>query len=153
MDFVCMFDQLKLGEQRQMCIWIYFEFKFEVHLQMTLQLTSFKWNCQHIVTMNITLQCWSCALALHYIYPLFDCLLDRRATGIGGHPLHWRYCYRTSSARKATPPFDHVDKNPFPSQSRLCMNRMITLSILLHSWTHILWMACHLVTVVSKPQS
>ena len=32
------------------------------------------------------------------------------------------------------PPFDHVDKNPFPSQSRLCMNRMITLlSILPHS--------------------
>ena len=25
------------------------------------------------------------------------------------------------------PPFDHVDKNPFPSLSRLCMNRMITL--------------------------
>ena len=25
------------------------------------------------------------------------------------------------------PPFDHVDKNPFPSQYRLCMNRMITM--------------------------
>ena len=25
------------------------------------------------------------------------------------------------------PPFDHVDKNPIPSLSRLCMNRMITL--------------------------
>ena len=23
------------------------------------------------------------------------------------------------------PPFDHVDKNPIPSQSRLCMKRMI----------------------------
>ena len=25
------------------------------------------------------------------------------------------------------PPFDHVDKNPIPSLSLLCMNRMITL--------------------------
>ena len=51
-------------------------------------------------------------------------------------------------------PFDHVDKDPFSSMSRLCMNRMITLlSILPHSLTHILCMAYHLVTVVSKPQS
>ena len=48
MDFVCMFDQFKLGEQRQMCIWHSFEFKFGVNLQMTLQCTSFKWNCQHM---------------------------------------------------------------------------------------------------------
>ena len=54
---------------------------------------------------------------------------------------------------KQPPPFDHVNKNPFPSQSRLCMNRMITLSILPHSQTHILCMAYHLVTVVSKPHS
>ena len=57
-------------------------------------------------------------------------------------------------SKASKPPFDHVDKYPFPSQSRLCMNRMITLlSILPHSWTHILCMTYHLVTVVSKPQS
>jgi len=56
MDFVFMFDQFKLGEQRQMCIWTSFEFKFGVNLQMPLQPTYFKWNCQHIVTMNTTLQ-------------------------------------------------------------------------------------------------
>src|SRR4051812_36116167 len=34
---------------------------------------------------------------------------------------------------KQPPPFDHVDKNLIPSLSRLCMIRMITLSILPHS--------------------
>ena len=51
-----MFDKFKLGEQSQMCIWSSFEFKFEVILQMNLQPTYFKWNFQHIVTMNTTLQ-------------------------------------------------------------------------------------------------
>ena len=56
MDFVFMFGQFKLGEQRQMCIWHSFEFKFGVNLQMTLQPTYFKSNCAHIATMKITLQ-------------------------------------------------------------------------------------------------
>ena len=56
MDFVFMFDQFKLVEKKQMCIWNYFNFKFEVILQIPLQCTSFKWNCPHITTMNITLQ-------------------------------------------------------------------------------------------------
>ena len=56
MDFVFMFEQFKLGEQRQMCIWSSFKFRFEVNLQMPLQPTSFKWNCPHNATMNTTLQ-------------------------------------------------------------------------------------------------
>ena len=56
MNLLFMFDLVKLGEQRQICIWSYFEFKFGVNLQMTLQPTSFKWNFPHIVTMNTTLQ-------------------------------------------------------------------------------------------------
>ena len=50
-----MFDQFKLGERCKTSICLCFEFKFEAHLQLTLQLASFKWNCQHIVTLNITL--------------------------------------------------------------------------------------------------
>src|SRR3954470_13103223 len=53
-DFVFMFDHFKMGEQWHMCIWILFKFKCGVNLQMTLHSTSLKWNCQHIVTMNIT---------------------------------------------------------------------------------------------------
>ena len=55
MDFVFMFDQFKLGEQKHMFIWTPFKFKFGVNLQIPLQHTSFKWNAQHIATMNITL--------------------------------------------------------------------------------------------------
>ena len=56
MDFVSMFEQFKLGEQWHKCIWILFKFQFGVNLQIPLQHTSFKWNFQHIATMNITLQ-------------------------------------------------------------------------------------------------
>src|SRR3954471_9489975 len=78
MGSVFMFDQFKLGEQCKRSIWLYFEFKFEVHLQMTLQLASFKWNCQHIVTMNITptilIMCLSIALYLYL--DCFVCSID-----------------------------------------------------------------------------
>ena len=56
MDFTFKFDKFQMGEQRQMCIWTSFKFKFEVNLQIPLQHTSLKWNAQHIGTMNITLQ-------------------------------------------------------------------------------------------------
>ena len=56
MDFVYIFDQLKLGKQWHLYIWNSFKFKFEVILQIPLQPTSFKWNCPHYATMNITLQ-------------------------------------------------------------------------------------------------
>src|ERR1041385_8646967 len=89
MGSVFMFDQLKLGEQCKTSIWLYFKFKFEAHLQMTLHLTSFKWNCNHIVTKNITISILIMCLSIaNKFIPLFDCLLDRRATGTGGHPLH-----------------------------------------------------------------
>ena len=55
MDFDFMFDQFKLGEQKHLSIWHYFEFKFGVNFQMTLHSTSFKWNCTNIATMNSTL--------------------------------------------------------------------------------------------------
>ena len=54
MDSVFMFDKVKLGEQWHLSIWLKFEFKFKVNLQMTLHSTSFKWNCTNIATMNIT---------------------------------------------------------------------------------------------------
>ena len=73
-----MFDQFKLGEQCKSSIWLQFEFKFEVHLQMTLHSTSFKWNCQHIVTMNITttilIMCLS--IALYLSLDCFVCSID-----------------------------------------------------------------------------
>src|ERR1043165_7176880 len=88
MGSVFMFDQFKMGEQCKTSIWLYFKFKFEAHLQMTLHLTSFKWNCTHLVTKNITISILiMCSSICKYIYTLFDCLLDRRATGTGGHPL------------------------------------------------------------------
>ena len=55
MHFVFMFDHFKMGEKWHMCIWTPFKFKFGDVLQIPLQCTYFKWNDQHIVTMNITL--------------------------------------------------------------------------------------------------
>ena len=126
-------------------IWIYFSNQ--------LQLTCEKLNLDHINTIHIM---WQHKHVLqHFIkfIPWFLCLLDRLATGTGGHPLCWRHHYRTSSARQAAPPLIMSIKTQFPL-FLLCMFRMITLCRFLPpSWTHILCMAYHLVTVVSKPQS
>ena len=122
-----------------------------------------KWLCNWLLLNGIanTLWPWTSHYNVDHVLehcitfmPCLFCLLDRRATGIGGHPLRWRYRYRTSSARQAAPPPLIMSiKTQFPL-FLLWMNRMITLCrFLLHSWTHILCMAYHLVTVVSKPQS
>ena len=77
-----------------------------------LQLKCDKLKLDHIITINI-IMCLSIAFYLSWLL----CLIDRSATGFGGHPLRWRPRYRISSARQAAPPFDHVDKIPFPSLS------------------------------------
>ena len=93
---------------------------------MTLQLTSFNWNCQHIVTMNITYNLdhvfEHCIIFIPW---LFVCSIEEQpepeATPFVEDP-------DTEPRQQGKqPPFDHVDKTPFPSLSRLCMNRMITL--------------------------
>ena len=110
-----------------------------------LQLRCDKLKLDHIITINIIM-----CLSIAFYLPWLLCLLDRRATGIGDHPLRWRYCYRTSSARQAAPPLIMLIKSHFPLLP-LCMIRMVTLyRFLPHSWTHILCMAYHLVIVVSK---
>ena len=53
MHFVFMDDHLKMGDKWNMCIWSPFKFKFGDVLQILLQWTCFKWNAQHISTMNI----------------------------------------------------------------------------------------------------
>ena len=45
MQFVFMFEQVYLGEQREQCIWNSFKLKFKFEFAMHLQYTSFKWNC------------------------------------------------------------------------------------------------------------
>ena len=94
---------------------------------MTLQLASFKWNCQHIVTMNITttilIMCLS--IALYLSLDCFVCSIDVQpepeATPFVEDPV-----IETSLARQATPPLIMSIKTQFPL-FLLCMNRMITL--------------------------
>ena len=69
-----------------------------------LQLTWCKWNLDHLNAIHIIWQhnhvLEHCNLFMLWLL----CLLsNRRATGIGGHPLRWRHFYRISSARQATP--------------------------------------------------
>ena len=120
--FFFMFYQFKLGEQWHLSIWLYFEFKFGVNLQMTLNSTSFNWNCQHIVTMNITLQSWSCVWALHLYLSLVChvCLIEVEPELEATPFLEDTVCEPRQQGKQT--PFDHVDKNPFPSQSRLCID-------------------------------
>ena len=121
-----------------MCIWSSFEFKFGVILQMTLQPTSFKWNCTHIATMNITLQQWSCECTLYFMLILcLPCLSNRSGAGTGGHPLRWRHCCVNPLGKASNPPLIMSIKNHFPLSLAYELSRMITLlSILPHSWTH-----------------
>src|ERR1041385_6852293 len=78
MGSVFMFDHFKMGEQCKTSIWLYFKFKFEAHLQMTLHLTSFKWNCTHIVTRNITISILIMCLSIanKFIPCLIVCSID-----------------------------------------------------------------------------
>ena len=55
MQYVFMFDQVCMGEQWQQSICIPFKFKMEFEFAKPLHSTSFKWNCAHIATMNITI--------------------------------------------------------------------------------------------------
>ena len=84
-----------------------------------LQIPHLNWNTFHIRshTLSFNLQPCDCALYLYWSLCLHCLLSNRRATGIRGHPLRWRPRYRNLVSKASSPPFDHVDKNPFPSLS------------------------------------
>src|SRR3954464_12803103 len=98
------------------------QLEFEFAFQM--QYTPFKWNCPHNATMNITLYNESCACALYLmlitLFVLFariDVQLESEATPF----VEDTVTVTEPRQQGKQPPIDHVDKNPFPSQSRLCM--------------------------------
>ena len=82
---------------------------------MTLKCTSFKWNCQHIATRNITLQYLSCDCPCIYIDPVFA-MFVRIEVELEQEPNPFVEDTVTEPRQQGKqPPFDHVDKNPFPS--------------------------------------
>ena len=154
MDFVLMYDQFKLGEQRQMCICILLNSNLEWIC---------KWLCNALILNGIanTLQPWTSHYNLYHVFvhfnyvdPLIAMLSNRSGAGTRGHPLRWRHRYRTSSARQVTPPLIMSIKTHFPlSLAYAWIGWSPWCRFLPHSWTHILCMTYHIVTVVSKPQS
>ena len=44
MQFVFMFDHFKMGEQKQMCIWLNLNLNLKFEFTIQLPYTSFKWN-------------------------------------------------------------------------------------------------------------
>src|SRR3954464_1956863 len=130
---VFMFDHFKMGEQCKTSIWLYFKFKFEAHLQMTLHLTSFKWNCTHFVTKNITISILIMCLSIanKFIPCLIVCSIDVQpepeATPFVEDP-----DIEPRQQGKQTPLIISI-KSQFPSQSRLCMFRRSPRHVLSHS--------------------
>src|SRR4051812_11444939 len=53
MQFVFMFDHFKMGEQKQMCIWLNLNLNLEFEFASPLQYTSIKLNCQQTSTIYI----------------------------------------------------------------------------------------------------
>ena len=64
---------------------------------------------------------------VHYIDPMIVMLLIEVELEPEATPFIEDPVTEPRQQGKQPPPFDHVDKNPIPSQYRLCMNRMITL--------------------------
>src|SRR3954469_15292722 len=95
------------------------EFEFAIHLQFICNILLLNGithtSVTHTSSFNLPLMC----LSIAFIFIATSCFVcpDRRATGTGGHPLRSRYCYRNPVSKASNPPFDHVDKNPFPSLS------------------------------------
>ena len=118
-------------------------------LSNQLQLKCDKLKLNHINTINIIM----CLCIVPYV-DHFVCIVcsNRGGAGTRDHPLRWRPRYRNLVSKASSPPLIMSIKTHLPLYL-LCMNRMITLCRFLpHSWTHILCMAYHLVTVVRKPQ-
>ena len=84
-------------------------------MQMTLQLASFKWNCQHIVTMNITttilIMCLS--IALYLSLDCFVCSIDVQPEPEATPFVEDTVCEPRQQGKKT--PIDHVDKILLPS--------------------------------------
>src|SRR3954465_4585610 len=115
MHFVFMFDQFKLGEQWHVCIWTPCQVKFGDVLQIPLQCTSFKWNDQHIATMNITLYHSSCDCAFYLmlitLFALFSWIEVEPKPEITASVEDTPYDPRQQGKQN---PIDHVDKIPLP---------------------------------------
>ena len=117
MQFVFMFEQVNLGEQREQCIWNSFKFKMKFEFAKSLQYTSFKWNGlthqKHVhqaPTFNhVIVHC-------NYVAPLDCCLSievepEQEAAPFVEDP-------ETEPRQQGKqPPFDLVDKTPIPSLS------------------------------------
>src|SRR4051812_43428883 len=120
MHFVFMFDHFKMGEEWHMSIWTPFKFKLGVNLQKPLQCTSFKWNAQHIITMNMTLyHLIMCLCIVNYVdhFVFIICYRIEVEPESEITPSVEDTPYDPRQQGKQTP-IDHVDKIPLPSQYR-----------------------------------
>src|SRR3954468_15871623 len=79
MPFVFMFDHFKMGEQKQMCIWLNFNLNLEFEFAIQLQYTSIKMNLPQTSTLYIMVNL-SCVCAFYFnVVPPFvdDCAGNR----------------------------------------------------------------------------
>ena len=53
MQFIFMFDHSKMGEQKQMCIWLNLNLNLEFEFAIQLQDTSIKWNLPQTSTLYL----------------------------------------------------------------------------------------------------
>ena len=92
-----------------------------------LQYTYFNWNHSHISVTYIKFQPSTHVLVhcTYYASMFVICRIEVEPESEATPSFKTPILNLVSKA--SNPPFDHVDKNPIPSQSRLCMNRMITL--------------------------
>ena len=117
MQSVFMFDQVYLGEQREQCIWIPFKFKLEFEFAKPLQYTSFNWNHSHISGTYTKFQP-STHVIVHcnYVAPLIVvCRIEVEPEPEAGPFVEEPDTEPRQQGKQ--PPFDHVDKIPFPSLS------------------------------------
>ena len=109
-----------------MCIWNLLNSNLEFKFAKPLQYTSIKWNCQQISTLYIMLQhhnmCLSIVLVL--IVPFPHCLLSVEVAPKPEVIPEAEDCQYDPCQQGKQTLIDHVDKNPVPSHSRLCMFRM-----------------------------
>ena len=119
-----------------------------------LQYTSFNWNQSHISGTYIKFQpsTYELVHCTYFASLIIVCRIEvepePEATPFVEDP------HTEPRQQGKQPPFDHVNKNPIPSLSHLCMNRMLTLcrfyrivEPISFAWPIIFF------KVVSKPQS
>ena len=108
------------------CIWNSSTNQMEFEFSFQMQYTPFKWNDQHISTMNITLYNWSCACALYIMLITLFVLFAR--IEVEPEPevtpfVEDTVCEPCQQGKQT--PIDHVDKIPLPSHVSLmhCLGR------------------------------